>query len=57
MKQEASNPHTPEITALQNKHRTIIVNEYNKRTGSQVIIKTYCLKRSVQKHLTKMAMK
>ena len=39
MGQEGSNLHTTEIAALLNKHLKTIVSEYNKRTGSQVIIK------------------
>ena len=39
MEQEESNLHSTEIAELQNKHLKTIVNEYNKRTGSQVITK------------------
>ena len=39
MEQEEPNLHTTETTALQNKHLKTTVNEYNKRAGSQVIMK------------------
>ena len=57
MEQEEPNLHTTDITALQNKHLKTIADEYSKRTGSQVITKTKIIGKSMQKHLTKMAMK
>ena len=54
MEQEEPNLHTTGIAALQNKHPKTIVNEYNKRAGSQVITKK---DKNIRKHLEKMAMK